>query len=72
VALHRFTPEQRLGPVFNAALCASTSPYLHDGSASTIEAAVLAHDGEATASRTAFEALPASDQGRLLEWLGTR
>lgn len=50
----------------------STSPYLHDGSASTIEAAILAHEGEATASRTAFEALPSSDQGRLLGWLGTR
>ncbi|MEZ4385931.1 MAG: di-heme oxidoredictase family protein, partial [Nannocystaceae bacterium] len=51
---------------------ASTSaPYMHDGAAQTLEAAILAHDGEAAAVRAAFEALSAAEQGLLLEFLGT-
>jgi Tol biopolymer transport system component len=33
-------------------------PYLHDGRASTLEAAILLHGGEATSARDAFLALP--------------
>ena len=46
----------------------STS-FLHDGRAKTIEEAILLHDGEAAASRRAFEALPAADREALLEFL---
>lgn len=41
---------------------AETPPYLHDGRASTIPAAILAHGGEAKEARDAFAALPADDQ----------
>lgn len=44
-------------------------PYLHDGSAATIEAAILAHDGEAEAARAAFEALDESDRQDVLLFL---
>jgi CxxC motif-containing protein (DUF1111 family) len=46
-----------------------TAPYLHDGSATTLEEAVLAHDGEAAASRDAFLARPASEREALLDFL---
>ncbi len=47
-----------------------TGPYLHDGSAETVEAAVLeGHFGEASAARTAFEALPAGGRAKILEFL---
>jgi CxxC motif-containing protein (DUF1111 family) len=46
-----------------------TAPYLHDGRASTLRKAILAHDGEARAVRQAFEAMPAHDQQALLEFL---
>ncbi len=49
-----------------------SAPYLHDGRATTIEAAVLAHEGEGEASRTAFEALSVADRTRLLDFLATR
>ena len=44
---------------------AETAPYLHDGRAATIPDAILAHGGEASDSRDAFEALPAEDQASL-------
>jgi hypothetical protein len=40
----------------------STAPYLHDGRAATITEAILAHGGEAQASRDAFVALDAASQ----------
>ncbi len=46
-----------------------TAPYMHDGSASTVLAAIQAHDGEANASREAFEALGGSDRALLIEFL---
>jgi CxxC motif-containing protein (DUF1111 family) len=46
-----------------------TAPYMHDGRASTIEAAIAAHHGEATASREAFEALDMDARAALLELL---
>jgi CxxC motif-containing protein (DUF1111 family) len=46
-----------------------TAPYLHDGRASTLRRAILAHDGEARSVRLAFEALPAHDQLALIAFL---
>jgi CxxC motif-containing protein (DUF1111 family) len=40
--------------------------FLHDGRATTIEAAIAAHAGQATASRNAFNALGASDRNAML------
>lgn len=44
---------------------AESPPYLHDGRAATIPAAILAHGGEAEASRAAFEALADDDRADL-------
>ena len=44
---------------------------MHDGRAEDLPAAILAHDGEAAAVRSAFEALSSADQGLLLEFLGS-
>ncbi len=40
----------------------STAPYLHDGSALTLEEAIRRHGGEAATSRRAWRALPAADR----------
>ena len=45
------------------------APYLHDGSAATIEAAILRHCGEAEDSRARFEALTAEEREALLAFL---
>ena len=45
------------------------APYLHDGSAATIEAAILRHGVEAESSRTRFEALTSEERGALLAFL---
>jgi CxxC motif-containing protein (DUF1111 family) len=46
------------------------SSFLHDGRASTIEAAILMHDGEAAPSRELYiRALPRDQQLELLEYL---
>lgn len=58
--------EYRTAPLWGVR---DTAPYWHDGRASTIEAAIAAHAGEATASRTAYEAASAVDRGRLLAFL---
>jgi hypothetical protein len=39
---------------------------LHDGSATTIEQAIAKHGGQAAASRSAFNALSASDTNAML------
>ena len=41
---------------------AETAPYMHDGRAATIPAAILAHGGEAKKARDAFAALSPDDQ----------
>lgn len=46
-----------------------TAPYLHDGRAETLEAAILAHDGEARSVRAAFEALPRAERDAILRFL---
>jgi CxxC motif-containing protein (DUF1111 family) len=42
---------------------------LHDGRASTVSEAILAHAGQATASRQAFVELLSSEQAELLSFL---
>jgi CxxC motif-containing protein (DUF1111 family) len=49
-----------------------TAPYLHDGSASTVEQAILRHGGEASEARRRFRALGAEDRQRLLRFVSTR
>ncbi len=49
----------------------TSAPYFHDGAADTIDQAIRMHDGEATAIRTAYEALSASDRDAMLAFLST-
>ncbi len=46
--------------------------FLHDGRARSIEEAIMFHGGEGAASRSAFNALSASEQAALLGFVGTR
>ncbi|HEX4620619.1 MAG TPA: di-heme oxidoredictase family protein, partial [Myxococcaceae bacterium] len=48
-----------------------TGPYLHDGRAPTLAAAIVQHDGEGLASAQAFQALSLDDQSKVVEFLGT-
>lgn len=48
---------------------ANERPYFHHGLFTTLREATLAHDGEARAARTAFEALTADEQDRVIEFL---
>jgi len=50
---------------------ATSAPYLHNGTAETLAAAIEAHDGEALETRTRYEALSADDRDALLAFLGT-
>lgn len=45
---------------------------MHDGSAKTIEEAILLHGGEALASRNAFAALTATQKEALIDFVGSR
>ena len=47
----------------------ATAPYLHDGRATTLEEAILAHGGEGTFSAKAYQALSAAQQSALLQFL---
>ena len=44
---------------------------LHDGRATTVTAAIKAHDGQAAAARAAFDALNTTQQGKLLAFLAS-
>lgn len=46
-----------------------TAPYMHDGHAESVEEAILAHDGEAAAARSAFQRLDTVSRARLLAFL---
>ncbi len=48
---------------------ANEPPYFHHGRFTTLREAVLAHGGEALASRTAFQDLPAFERDALIEFL---
>jgi len=43
--------------------------FLHDGRATSVEDAILAHDGEARGSAEAFRALAAADRQALIEYV---
>jgi len=47
----------------------STAPYLHDGRATTLTEAILAHGGEAAGPRAAFQALGPREQAQLIAFL---
>ncbi len=50
---------------------ANEPPFFHHGQYTTLRQAVLAHAGEALASRQAFEALSEHEQGSIIEFLKT-
>jgi hypothetical protein len=50
---------------------ASEPPFFHHGKFTTLREAILAHSGEALASRQAFEALSTYEQGSVIEFLKT-
>jgi len=50
---------------------ADTAPYLHDGRALTLSAAIDSHGGEASDARKGFLALSAADQAELIAFLRT-
>ncbi len=49
----------------------ASAAYLHDGRAKTLEEAILAHGGEAQASRDSFANLSRSDRDHLIAFLGS-
>jgi CxxC motif-containing protein (DUF1111 family) len=58
--------EWRTAPLWGIA---DVGPYLHDGRAATLEAAILWHGGEGQAARDAFAALSEQERQDLLEFL---
>jgi len=63
-----------LDPFFTTARLwgvADSAPYLHDGRALTISAAILLHGGEAQDARDRFDALPRRDKQAVLDFLDT-
>ena len=48
---------------------ANEPPYFHHGQFTTLREAVLAHGGEAAATRAAFNALPAAERDSIIEFL---
>lgn len=49
----------------------ASAPYLHDGRASTIDAAIRAHDGEALPSSTRYKELSVAEQKQLIEFVNS-
>jgi CxxC motif-containing protein (DUF1111 family) len=60
--------EMRTAPLWGARLLTT---FLHDGSATTIADAILAHDGQGRAARNRFAALPAVQKARLVAFVGS-
>ncbi|MFN8600365.1 MAG: di-heme oxidoredictase family protein [Candidatus Binatia bacterium] len=58
--------EMRTAPLWGLRTITS---FLHDGRATTIEAAILAHDGQGAVSRDRFRALDSDDRRSLLRFL---
>ena len=58
--------EMRTAPLWGLR---ATTTFLHDGRATTIEAAILAHDGQGAVSRDRFRALGTDDRRALLRFL---
>lgn len=49
----------------------ASGPYLHDGRAATVDAAILDHDGEALSSRNRYLQLPPQQRQQILEFLNS-
>jgi CxxC motif-containing protein (DUF1111 family) len=47
------------------------APYLHDGRAATVDAAIVLHDGEAAITRNRYNVLSAGQKQQLLQFLGS-
>ena len=62
------TTEMKTAPLWGLRVRA---PYLHDGRAPTIDAAIRAHDGEALPSRDRFIGLSPDEQSQLVDYLNT-
>jgi CxxC motif-containing protein (DUF1111 family) len=60
--------EMRTAPLWGLRV---VTRFLHDGRASTIEAAILAHDGQGRAARDRFAALDAGAKAKLLAFLNS-
>ena len=58
--------EYRTPPLWGLSL---TAPYMHDGSAQTVHAAIMAHGGEAQNTVERYEALTEAERAPLLEFL---
>jgi len=56
-------------PTASLAGVGSTGPWLHDGNATTLDAAIRAHGGEAEDSRQIYEALPDEARAALIAFL---
>ena len=56
-------------PTASLAGVGSTGPWLHDGNATTLNDAILAHGGEAEESRLAYEALAEEDRAAIVAFL---
>jgi CxxC motif-containing protein (DUF1111 family) len=63
--------EMRTAPLWGLRLADAKHQLLHDGRATSLEDAVLRHDGQALASRNAFAASSGVDRNRLLAFLKT-
>ena len=61
--------EWRTAPLLGLPARDGNRRYLHDGRAATLEAAILAHGGEASAARDIFEKLDLADKRRLIAFL---
>jgi CxxC motif-containing protein (DUF1111 family) len=48
---------------------ADSAPYMHDGAAPTLEAAIRAHGGQAAKVREAYQELPRTERSALLTFL---
>lgn len=56
-------------PTRSLAGVGSTGPWLHHGHATTLDEAIVAHGGEAEASRRAYQALPPDAQAEIVAFL---
>jgi CxxC motif-containing protein (DUF1111 family) len=63
----------RTAPLWGLAHALQAGPVglMHDGRASSIEEAILWHEGQGQSSRDSFMALDAAERQRLLRWIGT-
>ncbi len=60
--------EMRTAPLWGLRV---SGPYLHDGRAATVDAAIRAHDGEGKNARVRYENLPRAPRQQLLDFLNT-